>query len=204
MSFVKAFKLPITVGRNTHIIGNGKIVITEICGEVPHIYIGCNALEWMGNRATTVLSIKGTLQLSSDVFIGSGCRFEIAHSGQLRLKRGVVFTGASTVICKKEIEFGENDLISWDTLFMDSDAHTIIDQNGDVNCNGTVKINDHVWIGAKATVLKSTIIAKDNVVACNSLVRGSFNKTNCIIGGNVAKIVKNDINWNIDMPKDTY
>lgn len=94
-----------------------------------------------------------------------------------------------------EIELGEDCMFSWSVNIFGSDGHTIIDANKNINFGKYVKIGKHVWIGFGATILKNTKIADNCIIGSQSVVSGKFEKTNCIIAGNPAKIVKENINW---------
>ena len=195
-----AIELPMLVGRNTKISGRGHIEISYPRKSNPHIYIGGKALQWMDEREATVIRVDGLLRINEEIYIGKGCRFEIGEEGVLELQKGTNFTGLSTVVCRNRITFGERDLISWNTLFMDSDAHTIVGADGKKNQSKSVTIDDHVWIGAKSTVLKGTYIGRDVVVAAGSIVHGKYKQTPCVIGGNPAVVIKNEITWDIGCP----
>lgn len=196
----QAKELPMIVGKNVKIIGTGKIEAEFTLKENPHIYIGCKALKWMDEKECTVISIDGLMKINAETYIGKGCRFEIS-GGRLELKKGSNFTGLSTVICKNKIIFGEYNLISWNTLFMDSDAYTIVGANGKKNSDKSIVLGNHVWIGAKSSILKGSFIANDDVVAAGSVVSGQHNQELCVIGGNPAKILKSGITWDIACPQ---
>lgn len=72
--------------------------------------------------------------------------------------------------------------------------------DGKKNQSKSVTIDDHVWIGAKSTVLKGTYIGRDVVVAAGSIVHGKYKQTSCVIGGNPAVVIKNEITWDIGCP----
>ena len=44
-------------------------------------------------------------------------------------------TAKCNIICEKKISFGDDVLISWDTLFMDNDFHKIFNKDGDTVVN---------------------------------------------------------------------
>lgn len=155
----------------------------------------------MDEKEPTVLNINGLMKINVETYIGKGCRFEIGKKGILNLKRGSNFTGPSTVICKNKISFGEYDWISWNTLFMDSDSHTIIETTGNKNLDKSIVLGNHVWIGAKSTILKGSFVANDAVVAAGSVISGEYKQASCVIGGNPAKILKSDITWDISYPQ---
>ena len=64
-------------------------------------------------------------------------------------------TGSSSIICSKNITFGNDSLLSWDILIMDSDFHPILNRNKDrVNSPLPINIENGVWIGCRSTILK--------------------------------------------------
>ena len=46
-------------------------------------------------------------------------------------------------------------------------------------------------------IYQGTIIPDNTVIAADSVVRGVFNEENTIIAGNLAKVIKKNVNWNL-------
>lgn len=107
----------------------------------------------------------------------------------------LTITGSSTIICYKEIEFGDNNLLSWDILIMDTDFHKIYSDECLTNTEKKVTIKDNVWIGCRSTILKGSIIPKGSVIAAGSIISQQLKTTNCIYGGSPTKVLKANINW---------
>lgn len=179
-SINEAICLPVFIGKNTHFYGNGKLVLQNKENlENAKIYIGVKALKWMENSANTVIYNDGLITLeSNNIFIGSGSHIEVSKNAELYLGNEFNITGKSTILCNRKISFQRDVLISWDTLFMDSDAHTVVDENGKINYDDEINVGNHVWIGAKSTVLSGTNIEDENVIGCNSVVKGNCNEKN--------------------------
>lgn len=108
---------------------------------------------------------------------------------------------------------GRDCMISYDFVSFSSDGHPIFDlDTGEViNVNNqgyNVILHNHVWIGYRVTLLKGTEIGTGCVVGANSLVTKSF-PNNCILAGNPAKVLRENIAWNqravesmYDIPQD--
>jgi len=127
--------------------------------------------------------------------IGLGSKVSVASKGKVYFGDRLSITAKSEIVCNKEIIFGNNVLISWDCLFMDTDWHDIYDRSGNItNSDEKIIIGDHVWIGCRSTVLKGVMIPANNVVAANSTLSKEFKVTNSIIGG-VNKVLKDNIHW---------
>lgn len=197
----QAIKLPIIVGKHTTISGKGRIVMPEGLADNPKMYVGCRTLKWLDKKTPTVIFINGTWILpSSNMYIGSGTRIEIEEDAELIVKEGLNITGLCTIICRKRIVLGEDVLVSWDTQFMDSDAHAIWDKDGFVNEDKPIEIGEHVWVGCRTTILKGSKIPTNTIVASGCLVSGCFMEANTILAGVPAKVIKKSINWSIEKP----
>ena len=75
-------------------------------------------------------------------------------------------------------------------LIFDSETGEYIDNSQD-----GVIIGDHVWVGEKVYITKNVTIPKNCILAVNSVVTKRFQETNCVIAGNPAKVVKQNVQW---------
>ncbi|MGF1910273.1 acyltransferase [Vibrio kasasachensis] len=133
------------------------------------------------------MSKKSEIHFGNNVKIGTGSKLH--NQGRITIGTGVNFSGKATIICNKSISFGNECLVSWQTLFMDSDLHKITDSNGNtLNSDANVIIEDRVWVGAKATVLKGSKVARSCVIASGAVVVGTY-PPKSILGGNPAKVI---------------
>ncbi len=92
---------------------------------------------------------------------------------------------------------GKDVLTSWDVSIISGDGHYVFDVNTKENINKNtidVSIDEHVWIGAGATILPKSRIGIGSVVGASSVVKGSF-PNNCMMVGVPAKIIRKDIAW---------
>lgn len=198
LPFKSAIKLPMIVAKNSRITGKGIINLNAD----NTIYIGQKTLNWMNEkREYTLIHLDGgQICFNGKCYIGLGSKIEVKKYGELIIGENVTFTGKVNVICSKKIVIGDYCLISWDTLLMDSDSHTIYTKNINKNIDEPIIIGNHVWIGCKATILKNTYIANDIVIASNSIVSGNYSDSNVILANNKARKIKDKIEWNIKNP----
>ena len=100
------------------------------------------------------------------------------------------------------ITIGEDCMFSENVKIWCSDTHSILDSDNKVsNIGKFVEIGNHVWIGADVKICKNTKIADNSVVGWNSVVTKKFEKSNTVIVGNPAKVVKENINWDRRCPQ---
>ena len=148
----------------------------------------------------SIFDLSGTLAIEGEAILGRGSKISVAKDATLTLGKNLTITGNTEIVCYKEITFGENDLLSWDILIMDTDLHKIYDVNNvHINVPSPIVIGNHVWIGCRTTILKGVTISDNSVIASGSIITKSIEEENCIIGGqgSSAGVKKKDIFWKV-------
>lgn len=100
-------------------------------------------------------------------------------------------TSILAINSNSSVEIGHDCMIAYGVTFHHTDVHPIYDAVSGriVNRVGSMKIGDHVWIGAKATLMKNVDIADDCIVGFGSVVSGKFRDQHVVIAGNPARVV---------------
>jgi acetyltransferase-like isoleucine patch superfamily enzyme len=133
--------------------------------------------------------------IKDNVDFGQGTR--IVNSGELCIGRNLMIKANSSIVCHKKISFGDDVLVSWDTLFMDIDHHTIYNLDlpeRQINQPSEIVIGNHVWIGCRCLILKGSTIADNCVVAAGAVIAGHNDRKNCVLRGD-HMIIREGINW---------
>lgn len=89
------------------------------------------------------------------------------------------------------VEIGEDTLIAWGCCIMDRDYHCLDSSEEKMK---PVIIGKQVWIGNNCIILKGVLIGDGAVVAAGSVVTKDV-VANTLVGGNPAKVLKNNISW---------
>lgn len=121
------------------------------------------------HRYVKLSSYGGKIDIGNNTYIGD--RTEI-HSGE-------------------SVKIGNNVNIAWDCNILDRDYHGF---ESETEIKKSVTICDNVWIGCRCTVLKGVTIGEGSVVAAGSVVTRDV-PPKCLVGGNPAKIIKENIWW---------
>lgn len=193
--FRDAIKLPIWISKNVLLKEtNGKIIInTKLKTGLIKFGFGKVDIFDRYNKRSIFINV-GEITFNGKANLGHGTKLSV--QGELIIGKNFVITAESSIICYKKIAIGDDCLISWENLIMDTDFHNIKDNNGNIlNENKEIIVGNNVWIGCRNTILKGSKISNNSVVAANSVISNVFFEENVIIGGNPSKILKENIIW---------
>jgi len=135
-----------------------------------------------------------TLTTGKSISIGPGVKIILKANSNINIGDSTYFTSDNHIEAIKEITIGKDCAISWGVTIIDSDHHQMITESINESDLG-VKIGNHVWVGCNVTILRNTSIGDNCVIAAGSIVKGKF-PNNSLIGGNPARIIKENIDWN--------
>jgi acetyltransferase-like isoleucine patch superfamily enzyme len=137
----------------------------------------------------SVFIINGSFSTASGVIIS------VAKDASLEVGANVWVSSNSRLLCYENIKIGNYSLISWDVEVRDSDCHTICRE--DFVMSKPIQIGNHVWIGARAMILKGVRIGDGAVVAAGAVVTSDVAK-NCLAGGVPARIIRENVKWDME------
>jgi acetyltransferase-like isoleucine patch superfamily enzyme len=154
-------------------------------------------LRYPNVRLAKGVIIKGSLKVSGSVKVSIGAdsrlgkEVEIYGSGQLWVGQNVSLNG-SKIGCDRIISIGDDCLIS-DCFLADSDYHNLEPHLRHSfpgpKVTAPIQIDENVWVGARATVMKGVHIGRNSVVGLGSIIRKSVPE-NVVVIGNPQQVVK--------------
>lgn len=193
----QAIKLPVLV--------SGKVYLRKTSGKIKidcPIRTGLILLGYENvgifddKKSRSIWEVSGEVIFKGKCNIGHGSKISVGNSGKLILGENFVITAESTIVAFTEIHFGDNCLLSWDILVMDTDFHKLKDETGIViNKPKPIIIGDKVWIGCRCLILKGSVIPNNCVIGADSIISRELEKENCLYVGNPCKMVKENISW---------
>lgn len=137
----------------------------------------------------------GQVVFKKGVFLYPGVKISIngtnSKNALLKIGQGTNIGDRTEIHVGNEVNIGENCAISWDVCILDRDYHSY---NSDKEEKKSIIIGNHVWIGCKTIILKGVNIGNGVVIAAGSVVTKDI-PPNCSVGGNPAKIIKENIKW---------
>lgn len=156
--------------------------------------VNCHALK--GSKKQTLLKIDedGRLIVRGKFEIYYHCDICIFKGGELILGKGYMNSG-SQIRCSNRIVIEDGATIARNVMILDSDAHSIIYENGNKSVvSKPIHIGKHVWIGTGAIILKGVHIGEGAIIGAGAVVTKDV-PPNCIAAGNPAIVIKENIRW---------
>ena len=197
LSFNDAVKFPVLISRKVYLKAtNGSITINHPL-EFGLIKIGFGDVGIFDKkRNRSIWQNLGIVNFSGKANIGHGSKISVGESGVLTLGDNFNITAETTIVAHLSVSFGNNCLLSWDTLVMDTDFHKIVNDSGDqINKPSPVTIGNSVWIGCRCLILKGAKIPNNSVIGANSLVSKKLVDGNAVYAGNPLVKMKENISW---------
>jgi acetyltransferase-like isoleucine patch superfamily enzyme len=155
-----------------------------IFGEIHHSKINI-----YGNNNQILINSKVQLNSSTIVLRGDNCKIEIGE--------GSTFGGIYMVCMGQNnfIKIGKECMFAEKTDLWATDSHPIYnDQNELINPSKSITIGNHVWAGAKCSILKGIQIGDGAVIGMSSIVTKDVAAFTLNVG-NPLRCIKNNINW---------
>lgn len=141
-----------------------------------------------------VLEKNAKLFVNGNFSMYEGSSIFVAKNAVLELDGNSFINTNSTIDCYLHIVIGSDCAISDYVRIQDSDNH-FITENGLRKINSSpIIIGNHVWICKNAIILKGVTIGDGAVIAAGAVVTKDVPE-NCIVAGNPAKVIKQNISW---------
>jgi len=195
LPFKQAIRIPIKVSKRVYLWHTGGQIILDCPIKSEMIQIGYGGVGIFDREVSrSIWQVSGTVIFRGSARIGHGSKLSVG--GTLILGNGFNITAESSIVATNRIEFGENCLLSWDILIMDTDFHKVKDKSENIlNPSAPIIIGNKVWIGCRCLILKGTTIPENCVIGANSFVGKRLEKENAVYGGQPVRLLKEEIIW---------
>lgn len=188
--FPHFYKFPMKIGKNSKlsISKNAQLYIAKRLNFAMYSTDLCQT-----RKSLLLMQGNSKLYINGISNFGMGSIICIHDNCTLSVGDGTYFSGDTKINVWDSVTIGDNCLISWDVIILDSDSHTVILDKPQEKTKPVV-IGNHVWIGCGAIILKGVHIGDNSIIAAGSIVTKDI-PANCLAAGNPAKVIKHDINW---------
>ncbi|MDB5893950.1 MAG: putative acetyltransferase [Rhodoferax sp.] len=147
------------------------------------------------NETGTLIIARGAeLRLQGGAFsFKAGAYVELWPGARLTIEGGNGYASRNLNIeCREHISIGAGTVISHDVVIRDTDSHELVGTGQAMT--KPVVIGNHVWIGAKAMILKGVTIGDGAVIAAGAVVTGDV-PARAVVGGVPARLLRSGVAW---------
>lgn len=177
--------VPEMVNSQIRFFGSGNILYCE-----DGVKLVDSSIEFYGNNAVCILKkSKHNYLLSVSLYHNS-----VIHIGRNNYFNQILQGIASE---QKHIFIGNNCLFSVDVVLRTADPHLVysVEDGKRINSSKSIFIGDSVWVGQHVFLLKGCKIHSGSIIGAGSVVANKKIPSNCSVGGNPCKIIKEDVFW---------
>ena len=172
---------------------------TSVCIDpTAAIYMGTgkvllNASWCDANPFKTLFSMKesASLIVRGSLSVYSNADISVNRNATLEIGSGF-FNHGARIHCFDKITIGNGVYIGDDVAIRDSDGHEIVGAEKPMTL--PIVIKDHVWIGARVTIVKGVTIGEGAVVAAGAVVTKDV-PPHTMVAGVPARVVKENVSW---------
>lgn len=137
---------------------------------------------------------RGELVLGDWVRFYAGVTVYLETPGaRVEIGNGSYVNRRTEICCRERVSIGQECAISWDVVITDTDYHRLDDSDE----TAPVTIGDHVWIGARAMILKGVTIGSGAVIAAGAVVTADVPGA-VMAAGTPAAVLREGVAWRPD------
>jgi acetyltransferase-like isoleucine patch superfamily enzyme len=121
----------------------------------------------------------------------------VGDRASIRISRGTTLESARLIAHgETEISIGPDCMIAYEVEIRTTDSHSIVDMatRERINPDQSVRIGEHVWIGARTVVLKGVSIGDGSIIATGSVVSKDV-EAGVVAGGVPARTTRSGVTW---------
>lgn len=196
LPFKLAIKLPMFIDYKTRIINVRRGAIRFDCQVKPFIFkIGIKGSKGIVSNRYSAFSVMGSVVFKGKASFASGTSLRV--DGKAIFGKNFSTNKNCFLSCTSRVVFGDDVLLGWNVTIRDSDGHQVLWNGKKQKDRAEITIGNHVWIASEVHILKGVTIGSGSIVGYRSTVTKSFPQNNILLGGYPAKILKDNIKWEI-------
>ena len=193
--FKQAIKLPVFLYKPKFLKLKGKIVIQNSSIKTGMIRLGQYGVSLYPNTGIVWENLGGDIFFKGQCSIGNASAISVGKNGCIIFGENFASTAALKIASYNRITFGDEVLVGWDNLFIDTDFHQTKSLDGMKKASfGEISIGNNNWFGVGCVTLKNASTTDNTIVSGKSLLNKIYSTPNySVIGGVPAKLISTGI-----------
>ena len=192
LPFKQAIKLPILLYKPELLKMKGQIILNVSYVKTGMIRLGFRNVSLYPNNGITWENHGGIVNFYGRCSIGNSSAISVGEKGGIKFGNNFKATANLKLTSYQQITFGENVLIAWETIIMDTSFHKLKDLDGNKKGDtvAPIYIGSNNWITTRCMVLKGTRTPDYCIFGNNSILNKDYSKnpSHIFMAGNPLKI----------------
>jgi acetyltransferase-like isoleucine patch superfamily enzyme len=193
----QAWRLPILLYKPDLLKMKGKVILDVEKVKTGMIQIGFRKVSLYPNHGFIYENKGGIITFKGRCSIGNLSAFSIGKDGNLEFGNNFIATAGLKLTSYCSVKFGQNVLVAWDVLIMDTSLHKLKTLEGGTTGKSMVPIsigNDN-WITARCMVLQGTKTPDYCIFGAGSLLNKDYTNypTHVLLAGSPLKVKATNI-----------
>lgn len=197
LPFKQALKIPIFLYKVTLLKCHGEIILESKVIKPGMIRFGERLVSLYPNGGLIWENHGGKVIFKGNCTIGNASAISIGEKGICSFGNNFRANASFKLTSHYQITFGENTLIAWDLIVMDTSFHRLKDVNGNFKSRGyaPVVIGKNNWITTRCMILSGTKTPDYCSVGAGSILNKDYTHfpTHILIAGNPIEIKAKDV-----------
>lgn len=193
----QAVKLPIILFKSKLLKCHGQIVIESDTIKTGMIQLGEYLVSLYPDDGIIWENHGGKIIFNGNCIVGNSSAISIGAQGFGNFGKNFRATASLKLTIHHHVHFGENVLIAWDVVIMDTSFHRLKDTQGAYKNNGygPIVIGRNNWITAKCLILNGTKTPDYCILGAGSILNKDYSnfKTHILLAGNPLEIKAEDV-----------
>jgi acetyltransferase-like isoleucine patch superfamily enzyme len=133
----------------------------------------------------SVQNLGGRIEIGNCTLF-AGVRLEVWKDAEITIGNGTYLNRNTEIVAGRSVRIGRDCMIARDVLIMDTDQHALPGQELRI---APVVLEDRVWVGARAIILKGVRIGHDSTIGAGAIVTKSV-PPHTVVAGPAARPIR--------------
>lgn len=197
LPFKQAIKLPVILFKPKLLKCKGEVILDSEIIKTGMIQLGEHLVSLYPNKGLVWENHGGKVVFKGNCIIGNSSAISIGEKGFCELGNNFRATTGLKLTSHCHIHFGEDVLIAWDVIIMDTSFHRLKDREGNFKNTGyaPIYIGKNNWITTRCMILNGTKTPDYCTIGAGSILNKDYSNfpTHILLAGNPIEVKAKDL-----------
>ena len=197
LPFKQAIKFPVLLFKPKLLKCRGEVVIESETIKTGMIQLGEYLVSLYPNKGIVWENNGGKVIFKGSCIIGNSSAISIGEKGHCELGNNFRATTGLKLTSHYSVQFGENTLIAWDVIVMDSSFHRLKNRNGEFKSKGyaPIVVGKNNWITTRCMILSGTKTPDYCTIGADCILNKDYSgyPTHILLAGNPIEVKAKDV-----------